>query len=94
MPPGQRHGPAHQERRRLLQHVALLADGVLPIVPSFAGVDVEVLLAYGERLQPDGVVIKSRGSRYRSGQSNAYIKAKCASWSEHRMRRFERSSAA
>ena len=72
MPPGQRHGPAHQERRRLLQHVALLADGVLPIVPSFAGVNVEVLLAYCERLQPDGVVIKSRDSRYRSGQSNPH----------------------
>ena len=80
-----------QERRQLLQQLAVLADDTLPIVPSYAGADVdEDILAGCEQLALEGVVVERQDARYLPGRrTNGWRKAKAPSWSAHRERRFE-----
>ena len=81
--------PLH-ERRRLLEHVAQLADGLLHIVPSYPGPDLDVLLDGADELALEGVVLKHRTSPYRPGRRvTTWRKMKCPDWAEHRARRFD-----
>jgi bifunctional non-homologous end joining protein LigD len=83
------HRPLH-ERRRLLEHVAQLAEGVLHIVPSYPGRDLDDLLGGADELALEGVVLKHQASPYRPGRrTTTWRKLKCPDWAEHRARRFD-----
>jgi bifunctional non-homologous end joining protein LigD len=80
--------PLH-ERRRLLEHVADLADGVLHIVPTYPGPDLDDLMNGAQQLAMEGVVLKHQAGIYRPGRrSTTWRKLKVLGWSEHRARRF------
>ena len=75
--------PLH-ERRRLLEHVAELADGLLHIVPSYPGPDLDIILDGAEELALEGVVLKHRASAYHPGRRVAtWRKMKCPDWADH-----------
>ena len=77
----------HDQRRRLLDHLAGLADGTVPVVSSHAGVDVDLVLAACEHLAMEGVVLKRRDATYRPGRrSTAWRKLRCAGFEQHRTR--------
>jgi bifunctional non-homologous end joining protein LigD len=80
--------PLH-DRRRLLEHVAQLADGVLHIVPTYPGLDLDDLLDGAGPLAMEGVMLKHCAGTYRPGRrTTTWRKLKCDGWSEHRARRF------
>ena len=81
--------PLH-ERRRLLEHVAELADGVLHIVATYPGSDLDDLLNGAGQLAMEGLVLKHHAGTYRPvRRSTTWRKVKCPDWAEHRARRFE-----
>ena len=86
--------PQH-ERRRLLEHVAHLADGHLHIVPSYPSADLDALLVSADELSLEGLVLKQQDAPYRPGRrAAAWRKLKCANWAEHRNRRFDHRRSA
>ena len=86
-------GRPQHERRQLLEHLAHLQPAhTLPIVPSYAGVDLDDVLSCCEHHQLEGVVLKHQQATYRPGsRSTDWRKIKCAGWAGHRARRFTSS---
>jgi hypothetical protein len=87
-------GRPRHERRQLLEQLAGLQPAhILPIVPSYAGVDLDAVLSCCDHHQLEGVVLKHHQATYRPGtRSTDWRKIKCAGWAQHRARRFERAS--
>lgn len=75
----------YRARRAVLETLNL--PGVT-VVPSYAGEQLDDLLAACDRGGMEGVVLKRLGSIYRPGQrSSDWRKVKCPAWREHLERR-------
>ena len=76
-------------RREVLDCLVRLSDGALTAVNTFAGLDLDDVLAGCDQLAMEGVVLKRLYSRYRPGRRTTdWRKVKCPAWrAKHAERR-------
>jgi bifunctional non-homologous end joining protein LigD len=78
----------YEVRRQLLDRLVALSNGCLTAVPSWAGVDAEVLLDACDSHLVEGLVLKRLNSIYMPGRrSSSWRKVKITGWADHADRR-------